>query len=83
MQVAGIDITTIDAVKLIALLARDGRVATADTLATAWGKDETVVGLTIDERNDVLGVLDSPPDGLRQLRAVLLEGHLWRWREGI
>jgi hypothetical protein len=83
MQVAGIDVHTEDALELIALLAMEGFVVTADRLADEWGEGEAVVGLSIDERDDILSVLCDPPDGLRDLRAVLLQERSWRLREGL
>jgi hypothetical protein len=41
------------------------------------------LALTPDERTAALGVLDDPPDGLAELRGVLLREHDWRMREGL
>jgi hypothetical protein len=38
--------------------------------------------LTIGERAIILASLEDPPDGLSELRAVLLNEHEWRKREG-
>ena len=42
-----------------------------------------LVALTIDERAIILAALDDPADGLAELRAVLLNEHEWRQREGL
>ena len=45
---------------------------------TAWRS-----WLTIDERAVILASLEDPPEGLIELRAVLLNEHEWRQREGL
>ena len=42
-----------------------------------------LLALTIDERAIILAALDDPADGLAELRAVLLNEHEWRQREGL
>jgi hypothetical protein len=42
-----------------------------------------LVALTIDERAIILAALEDPPDGLAELRAVLVNEHEWRRREGL
>jgi hypothetical protein len=42
-----------------------------------------LLAFTIDERAIILDALDDPPDGLTELRAVLVNDHLWRQREGL
>ena len=44
---------------------------------------ETVLALSIDDRERILRALDDPPDGLAELRAVVLRQHEWRVREGL
>jgi hypothetical protein len=43
----------------------------------------SLLALTIDERAIILDSLDDPPEGLAELRAVLLNEHRWRQREGL
>ena len=43
----------------------------------------SLLALTVDERAVILAQLDDPPDGLAELRAVLLNEHQWREREGL
>ena len=45
--------------------------------------DVKLLALTIDERAIILGALEDPPDGLAELRAVLLGEHEWRQRSGL
>ena len=42
-----------------------------------------LLALTIDERAVILDALDDPPDGLAELRGVLMNEHEWRQREGL
>jgi hypothetical protein len=41
-----------------------------------------VLGLSIEDRNVILSVLD-PPDALSELRGVLRKENEWRRREGL
>jgi hypothetical protein len=52
-------------------------------LERALAGDVKLLGLTIDERAIILGSLEDPPEGLSELRAVLLNEHEWRQREGL
>ena len=42
-----------------------------------------LLGLEIDERAIILAALEDPPDGLAELRGVLMNEHQWRQREGL
>lgn len=42
-----------------------------------------LLALTIDERALILAALDDPPDGLAELRAVLMNEHQWLQSEGL
>ena len=55
----------------------------ADRLERARADRVTLLALTIDERAIILAALDDPPDGLAELRAVLMNEHQWRQREGL
>jgi hypothetical protein len=54
----------------------------ADRLERALADEVKLLALTIEERAIILGQLEDPPDGLAALRAVLLNEHQWRQREG-
>ena len=55
----------------------------ADRLEVALDDDVKLLALTIDERAIILSSLEDPPEGLAELRAVLLSEHEWRQREGL
>ena len=55
----------------------------ADRLEQALDDDVKLLALTIDERANILASLEDPPDGLAELRAVLLNEHQWRQRGGL
>ncbi len=55
-----------------------------DRLETAYGREVKVLGLDIAERETIIRALDDPPAGLEELRAVLMQEHVWRRRrEGL
>lgn len=55
----------------------------ADRLEVAVADGVALLALTIDERAFILNALDVPPDGLTELRAVLINEHQWLQREGL
>jgi len=55
----------------------------ADRLEVALSDEVKLLALTIDERAIILGSLETPPEGLAELRAVLLADHQWRQRESL
>jgi hypothetical protein len=57
--------------------------AAGQRLTTALVNETRILGLDILEREAVLGALDDPPPGLKELRGVLLREHAWRQREGL
>jgi hypothetical protein len=62
------------------------RAAGADELAHRLERtilDGVLLALTIDERAIILAALEDPPDGLAELRGVLMNEHQWRQREGL
>lgn len=71
----------------VASRSREVRAAGADELADRLEQvldDEvTLLALTIDERAIILASLEDPPDGLAEFRAVLMNEHQWREREGL
>jgi hypothetical protein len=56
---------------------------TPTALEQALDAERAVVALAIDDRERILRALDECPDGLAELRGVLLEEHTWRRREGL
>jgi len=67
---------------LVAMLAGLVDEPTSTVLQNAVER-ETVLALSIDDRERILRALDDPPDGLAELRAVVLREHEWRVREGL
>ena len=45
--------------------------------------NDEVLALTIPERETIIRALDDAPDGLEELRAVLLREHVGRIRDGL
>jgi hypothetical protein len=56
---------------------------TAGVLEQALDREVTVIALTIEEREQILRGLEDCPDGLAELRGVLVREHEWRCREGL
>jgi uncharacterized protein (DUF1778 family) len=56
---------------------------TARALVVALEAEQELVALTIEDREAILRALDDPPSALAVLRAVLLQEHEWRVREGL
>jgi hypothetical protein len=55
---------------------------TAESLETAQERQTKLLGLSIADREVILSVLVDPPEQLCELRAVLLQEHASRQREG-
>jgi hypothetical protein len=55
----------------------------AERLERAYDAETKVLALTMPEWEAILRTLDDPPEGLTELRAVLLEQQVWRVREGL
>ena len=56
---------------------------TATVLGDALERGTAVVALTTEDRERILSALDDPPDGLAELRGVLLREHAWRVQGGL
>ena len=50
---------------------------------SAADRKTTVLALTIEDRERILRALDDPPEGLAELRGVLLLEHEGRVRDGL
>jgi hypothetical protein len=57
--------------------------ALAGRLETAHQRMTKVLALTIAERETIIRALDDAPDGLEELRGVLLAEHVARKRDGL
>jgi hypothetical protein len=56
---------------------------TEGQLEGALDARRAVVALTIHDRERILRALEDCPEGLAELRGVLLREHEWRLREGL
>ena len=72
MRLAGVDLTNDLVAELVSLLRHEVYVSPADKLDAALAAHEPEVGLSVNERNAILDVLDDPHGGLVELREVLL-----------
>jgi hypothetical protein len=80
MMLAGLHVPD-DAVRELALLVDE---PTATVLCNAIDRETVVLALTIHDRELILHALDDPKtDSLAELRAVLLQEHKWRVRDGL
>ena len=82
LRIAGLDITDDSILALVTRLRRAGHDEQADTIVGALMSLQTEVALTPPDQVVILTVLDEPPAGLEQLRAVLQE-HVGRVRDGL
>jgi hypothetical protein len=55
----------------------------ASTLRDGLERGRATFALTIEEPEQILRGLDDCPDGLAELRGVLVREHEWRVREGL
>lgn len=82
-MLAGIPVRDQDVLELARLLRDGGFDDTAETLEDAYDAECRVLALTIPDREAIVRTLADPPDGLAELRGVLLREHDWRVREGL
>ena len=83
MMLAGVPVFADAVADLADTVRATGADELADRLEVALGDGVALLALTLDERSIILGALEEPPDGLAELRAVLLSAHQWRQREGL
>ncbi|HEX5701409.1 MAG TPA: hypothetical protein VFX77_12235 [Rubrobacter sp.] len=78
IMLAGVRVRHHDVLELARLL-RDARfLDTAEVLVVALEAGQAIVALTIQDREAILRCLVDPPNGLSELRGVLLREHEWR-----
>lgn len=65
------------------MLRETGFDGTAGRLEDAYDLQTRVLARTVPEREQILYALDDPPDGLAELRSVLLAEHVGRQRQGL
>ena len=83
MMLAGVPVLTDAVAELADTVRATGADELADRLEQAVDDGVKLLALTIDERAIILAALEDPPDGLAELRAVLMNEHQWREREGL
>jgi hypothetical protein len=83
MMLAGIPVADRDVLELALLLRGADFIDTAERLEDAFDLETKVLALTIVERASILRALDDPPEGLAELRSVLLAEHVGRVRDGL
>ena len=84
MLLAGFDVPESDVLDLAVTLRRADHAHTADTLEGAVVAGVPDVALTVTDRVAILRALEEPPAGpLAELRAVLLQEHVGRVRDGL
>jgi hypothetical protein len=70
-------------IELAGMLRDVGCDDTAAPLESGYEHQAKLLALSVEERDEILSVLVDCPDGLGELRAVLLQQHEWRVREGM
>ena len=83
MMLAGIPVPDQKVLDLAGLLRDAGFDETAERLENACDAETKLLPLTISEREAILRALDDPPEGLVELRGVLLLEHEARVRDGL
>jgi hypothetical protein len=69
--------------ELIRELAQRVEDPAASTLRDGLERGRATFALTIEEREQILRALEECPDGLAELRGVLVREHQWRKRTGL
>lgn len=83
MMLAGLPVPDRLVLELAERLRGAGFDETAAMLENAYGREVRVLALTIPDREAILRALEEAPDGLAELRAVLIREHEWRRAEGL
>ena len=81
-MLAGIPVTD-DTETLVEFLRHAEFPDTADKLERGLALGTRIFALTITDCESILRALEECPEGLGELRAVLLHEHEWRVREGL
>lgn len=83
MMLAGTPVREADVLELARLIRDAGVDDTAARLEDAYDLETKVLALTIADREAILRTLEDPPEGLAELRGVLLAEHEGRVRHGL
>jgi hypothetical protein len=80
---AGVPVADADVLTLARLVRGAGFVETASRLEDAWDMQVRVLGLTLEEREEILRALEEAADGLAELRGVLIRDREARIASGL
>ena len=80
MMLAGVPVHPAAVEDLAYRLHDAGDMGLAERLTGKLERGVLVMSLEVGDRESILGVLTDCPDGLAELRAVLLRDHMWRQR---
>ena len=83
IYLAGIPIPARLVLELARALRDAELVDTAERLEGAYDREARIVALEISDREAILRALEDPPAGLEELRAILLQEHVGRVRDGL
>ena len=83
IYLAGIPIPARLVLELARALRDAELVDTAERLEGAYDREARIVALEISDREAILRALEDPPAGLEELRAVQLQEHVGRVRDGL
>jgi hypothetical protein len=83
MMLAGIPIPDTEMLAPARLLREVDFDDVAEKLEKGYDAETKVLALTIGDREAILRAIDDPPDGLAELRGVLLREREWRVRDGL
>ena len=83
MWLAGIPVADKAVLHLAASLREAELTFTAERLERAYDREARIVALDNPDREAILRALEDCPEELAELRATLLQEHVWRQREGL
>jgi hypothetical protein len=83
MWLAGIPVADRAVLHLAASLREADLIASAELLEGACDREARIMALDIPDCEAILRVLEECPEELLELRATLLQEHVWRKREGL
>ena len=83
MMLAGVPVPDRLVLTIASNLRDAGLGTTAGRLENGYDRETKLLAFSIAERDDILQVLVDCPEGLGELRAVLIQEHAWRVREGL
>ena len=83
IYLAGIPIPARLVLELARVLRDTELVDTAERFEGAYDRQARIVALEVSDRVGILRALEDPPAGLEELRAVQLQEHVGRVRDGL